>query len=54
MGPDDRAELGKLLGLGRDAHHQGESIPASNEYRQEYVDRAEGREPAARGTQYWD
>ena len=50
---DDLAELGQLLGLGR-ACYGAESIPASTEYRLEYVDRANGRTPAISGTQYWD
>jgi hypothetical protein len=50
---DDRAELAKLLGL-RDVHPQGERVPASADYYQEYVDRAEGREPTVRGKPYWD
>jgi hypothetical protein len=52
-GPAEREELGRLLGLGP-VHHQGVSIPASNAYYIEYVDRAEGREPRKIGTQYWD
>ena len=50
----DRAELGVLLGLGRDSYSGGENIPASGDYRQEYVDRAEGRTPTKTGTPYWD
>ena len=50
----DRAELGALLGLGRDSYSGGENIPASGDYRQEYVDRAEGRTPTKTGTPYWD
>ena len=49
----DLAELGQLLGLER-ACYGPESIPASNDYYREYVDRANGRTPAAVGTQYWD
>jgi hypothetical protein len=51
--PAERAELARLLGV-RDVHHQGRSIPASSDYWQEYVDRAEGREPTVCGEQYWD
>lgn len=54
MTPADQAELGYLLGLGKPAHHQGEGIPAATDYRQEYVDRAEGRTPSVIGKQYWD
>lgn len=50
----DRAELGRLLGLGAPVHHQGAMIAASYAYRVEYVDRAEGREPRAVGRPYWD
>ena len=49
----DRAELAALLGL-ESVHQQGESIPAGNDYYQEYIDRAEGRTPAKCGVQYWD
>ena len=54
MSPEERAELGRLLGKDRPAHCQGESIPASSDYRQEYVDRAEGKTPSVFGVQYWD
>jgi hypothetical protein len=53
MPESDRTELAKLLGL-EVVHHQGESIPSGGDYRQEYVDRAEGRPPAKIGKQYWD
>lgn len=53
LSPADRAELAKLLGLDS-VHCQGVSIPASYEYRREYVDRAEGRQPSVIGTPYWD
>ena len=54
MTTEDQAELGRLLGLDRPAHLQGVSVPASGKHRQEYVDRAEGREPSVIGEQYWD
>lgn len=54
MSPDDRAELGRLLGLDGPVHFQGESIPASHDHWMEYVDRAEGRAPSVVGEQYWD
>lgn len=54
MGPDDRAELARLLGLDRAVHHQGEQIPAGSDYREEYVARAEGRAPERYGRPYWD
>jgi hypothetical protein len=53
MGDEDRAELGRLLGLDP-AHCQGISVPASSAYRAEYIDRAEGRAPSAFGSPYWD
>ena len=52
-GPADRAELARLLGL-KTVHCQGESIPASSDYRQEYLDRAEGKQPSVFGKPYWD
>jgi hypothetical protein len=54
MTPAEQAELGKLLGLDKPVHHQGESIPASHDYWQEYIDRADGRTPSVIGKQYWD
>ena len=50
----DRKELGAALGLGRPAGLQGESVPASESYWREFVDRAEGRTPSVRGRPYWD
>jgi hypothetical protein len=52
--PQDAAELGELLGLGRAVHYQGESIAASNGHYIEYIARAEGRAPSSFGVQYWD
>jgi hypothetical protein len=54
MGSEDRLELGRLLGMDKPVHHQGESVPASGAYREEYVARAEGRTPAVYGERYWD
>lgn len=54
MPADDAAELAALLGLDAAVHHQGASIPASRAYRQEYIDRANGRTPTAVGQPYWD
>lgn len=54
MSPAERRELGALLGLGEPVHIQGVSIPASRDYWQEYIDRAEGRTPSVIGKQYWD
>ena len=53
MGPEDRAELAGLLGLEK-VHHQGVSIPAGSDYRQEYLDRSEGKVPTKCGEPYWD
>lgn len=52
-GPEDRAELAKLLGLDS-VGAQGESIPAGSDYYREFIDRAEGRTPSVVGTPYWD
>ena len=53
MTPNDREELAALLGKDR-IYGQGESIPSSNNYYQEYVDRAEGKPPTVIGHPYWD
>lgn len=53
MTEEDCAELAQLLGIER-ISKQGESVPASSDYRREYIDRAEGREIRARGVAYWD
>jgi hypothetical protein len=50
---EDRRTLASALGL-PNVHHQGISIPASSDYRIEYVDRAEGRSPSVIGQPYWD
>lgn len=49
-------ELARLFGMERE---QGQvrdelSIPASSDYRREYVDRANGVAPCTTGEQYWD
>jgi hypothetical protein len=57
MTDSDRNELAELLGLDPGSgmvDFQGLTIPASSAYRHEYIDRAEGREPVAIGTPYWD
>lgn len=52
--PADREELRQLLGLER-VHGQGESIPASSDYRREYLHRALYGNPGSfKGEQYWD
>jgi len=50
--PTDQAELAALLGT--DVHHQGYSIPSSNDYYREALDRAEGRPVQKLATPYWD
>lgn len=50
----DREELAKLLGLDKPVHFQGESIPASSDYRKEYLQRARGQTPTVKGEPYWD
>ena len=50
----DREELGRLLGLDRPVHAQGEKIPASHDSYREYLMRANGCTPTIYGKQYWD
>jgi len=45
-----RKELNQLLGSTGDDFN----VPASYDYRREYVDRANGRTPSVKGTMYWD
>jgi len=45
-----RRELNDLLGVSGDDF----SVPASYDYRREYVDRANGRTPSVKGSPYWD
>lgn len=52
--PQDRAELGQLMGFDGPVHDQGISIASSSDYYQEHIDRAEGRTPSVIGKQYWD
>ena len=52
--PQDMAELGELMGLGKPAHSQGISIASSSDYYREHIDRAEGRTPAKIAQPYWD
>lgn len=54
MTPADQKELAELFNLDRPVHQQGISIPASGDYYQEYIDRAEGRKPTVIGHPYWD
>lgn len=50
---EDRAELSAALGV-RDVGPQHEMIPASPDYRQAYVDMANGRWPSVTPSPYWD
>jgi hypothetical protein len=54
MTDEERAELGRLLGLDGPVHHQGVRIADSPNHWREYIDRAEGRTPSVVGTPYWD
>lgn len=45
-------ELSGLLGFLSTQTHI--SVPAAADYRQEYIDRAEGRTPSVFGSPYWD
>jgi hypothetical protein len=50
----EQQELAALLGLTDGQAQCPISIPASSDYRQEYIDRAEGRAPSVTGSPYWD
>ena len=54
----EAAELAQLLGWpygeAKNVHSQGVGVPASSDYWEEYVDRAEGFRPKKLGVQYWD
>lgn len=55
MSKADRHELATLLALSADrVEPLAIDVPASYAYRREYVDRAEGREPALIAQPYWD
>ena len=54
MSPDDAAELASLLDLEPYQARHCVSIPAGTDYRREYLDRANGREPSVFGRPYWD
>jgi hypothetical protein len=53
MTADDQKELAFLFGLPSLVSHQGLSIPASSQYYQEFVDRAEGKPPSVIAEPYW-
>lgn len=52
MGPEDRAELERILGVS--VARDGISIPSGSDYYAEFIDRAEGRTPSVVGRPYWD
>jgi hypothetical protein len=53
--PEERAELGRLLGLEKPVHCQGESIPASSAYYRLYLARARtGTTQGLTAEPYWD
>src|SRR5947208_10635306 len=52
-GPFDREELAKLLGVEVSQVSGGIGVPASYEYRREYLDRANGRTPSVIAEPYW-
>lgn len=54
MTASQRIELRRLLNLDGVVHIQGLEIPASHDYYNEYVARAEGRTPEKNGFPYWD
>lgn len=55
MSPTDRQDLADLMGLTlAEVGTDGISIPASFDYYEEYMDRAQGRTPERLGTPYWD
>ena len=54
LSPEDAAELGSLLEIGKAAHCQGVDVPASLDYRREYVQRARGLKPNKLAEPYWD
>lgn len=53
MGPEDRAELARLLGL-ETVHHQGVSIPSGGNYYAAYIERAETGTTSLDPQPYWD
>lgn len=54
MSDADRTELGTLLNASGPVHMQGEKVPSSFDYYDEYVDRSAGRTPAKCGQPCWD
>lgn len=54
MSAEDRAELGRLLGMAGPAHGQGEQVPASTAYYTRYVELAETGSSTVEARPYWD
>src|SRR5262245_34845329 len=52
LSPEDHQRLSALLG--KEVGPQGASVPSADDSYQEYLDRAEGREPSVLGVPYWD
>jgi hypothetical protein len=52
MSAEDQHELSGLLST--PVAQQGILVPASREYRREYLERSEGTTPTALATPYWD
>ena len=53
VSPEDQEELRQLLGV-EQIGSQGVSVPDQDGSYQEFIDRAEGREPSVRGAPNWD
>lgn len=53
MSKAETAELARLLDITPGQASGGVGVPASSEYRREYIDRAEGRAPSVIGEPYW-
>jgi hypothetical protein len=54
MSADDRETLYTALGLDVPSYSTNVSVPSSNDYYREYIDRAEGRPVAKQAESYWD
>jgi hypothetical protein len=54
MSDAETAELATLLNIEKGQASGGVGVPASSDYRQEYIDRAEGRAPRVIAEPYWD
>lgn len=54
MTPEDCKELGELLGREVPVSRQGVLVAAASDYRQEYIERSEGKKPSIIGQPYWD